>query len=54
MKIEQQSESPSDTASFDNWWNDQNNGCPTLVLDNDEEFAKAVWDAAIKSITLKH
>jgi len=34
---------------FDDWWNDQENGCPTLVLDNDEQFARAVWDAAIKS-----
>lgn len=35
--------------SFDEWWNDQENGCPTLVLDNDEQFARAVWNAAIKS-----
>jgi hypothetical protein len=34
--------------SFDVWWNDPDNGCPTLVLDNDEEFARAVWNAAQK------
>ena len=48
------SESPSCGAacslSFEDWWNDQENGCPTLVLDNDEQFARAVWNAAIKSI----
>jgi hypothetical protein len=38
-----------DSLSFEDWWNDQENGCPTLVLDNDEQFARAVWDAAIKS-----
>ena len=37
------------SLSFDDWWSDQENGCPTLVLDNDEQFARAVWDAAIKS-----
>jgi len=37
------------SSCFDDWWNDQENGCPTLVLDNDEQFARAVWDAAIKS-----
>jgi hypothetical protein len=37
------------SLSFDDWWNDQENGCPTLVLDNDEQFARAVWDAAIKN-----
>jgi hypothetical protein len=36
------------SPSFDDWWNDQKNGCPTLVLDNDEQFARAVWDAATK------
>ncbi len=36
--------------SFNSWWNDQENGCPTLVLDNDEQFARAVWAAAIKSV----
>ncbi len=40
-------------ASFNAWWNDQDNGCPTLVLDNDEQFAQAVWNAAIKSIKNK-
>jgi hypothetical protein len=34
------------TEEFWKWWNDQDNGCPTLVLDNDEEFAIAVWNAA--------
>lgn len=37
------------SRSFEDWWNDHDNGCPTLVLDNDEQFARAVWDAAIKS-----
>jgi predicted nuclease with TOPRIM domain len=37
------------SESFDTWWNDQDNGCPTLVLDNDKEFAQAVWNAAIES-----
>ena len=37
------------SASFNLWWNDQKNGCPTLVLDNDEQFARAVWNAAIKA-----
>jgi hypothetical protein len=37
---------PICSASFDFWWNDQENGCPTLVLDNDEQFARAVWNAA--------
>jgi hypothetical protein len=32
--------------TFDDWWNDQENGCPTLVLDTEEQFARAVWDAA--------
>jgi hypothetical protein len=36
------------TEEFWKWWNDQDNGCPTLVLDNDEEFAIAVWNAAMK------
>lgn len=35
-------------SAFDLWWNDQENGCPPLVLDNDEQFARAVWNAAIK------
>jgi hypothetical protein len=34
---------------FNLWWNDQENGCPTLVLNNDEQFARAVWNAAIKA-----
>jgi hypothetical protein len=34
------------SLSFEDWWTDQENGCPTLVLDNDEQFARAVWDAA--------
>lgn len=38
------------SESFNAWWTDQDNGCPTLVLDNDEEFAQAVWNAAIESI----
>lgn len=38
------------SRSFDDWWNDHENGCPTLVLDNDEQFARAVWNAAIKTI----
>lgn len=42
----QQEESPLCSA-FENWWSDQDNGCPALVLDNDEEFARAVWVAAI-------
>lgn len=37
------------SLSFQDWWNDQENGCPSLVLDNDEQFARAVWNAAIKS-----
>jgi hypothetical protein len=32
---------------FEEWWNDHENGCPTLVLDNDEQFARAVWNAAL-------
>ena len=36
-------------SAFDLWWTDQENGCPTLVLDNDEQFAHAVWNAAIKA-----
>ena len=36
------------TEEFYKWWNDQDNGCPTLVLDNDEEFAIAVWNAAMR------
>lgn len=51
-QLEQQGESPLGSCacspSFEDWWNDQENGCPTLVLDNDEQFARAVWDAAIK------
>jgi len=35
-------------TSFEAWWTDHDNGCPTLVLDNDEEFARAVWNAAQK------
>ena len=42
-------DAPICSASFDSWWNDQENGCPTLVLDNDEQFARAVWNAAIKA-----
>lgn len=37
------------SADFYFWWEDQDNGCPTLVLDNDEEFAIAVWNAAVAS-----
>jgi len=36
--------------SFDEWWNDHENGCPTLVLDNDEQFACAVWNAALADL----
>jgi len=36
------------SMSFEDWWNDHENGCPTLVLDNDEQFARAVWDAAVR------
>jgi hypothetical protein len=36
-------------SAFNLWWNDQENGCPTLVLNNDEQFAQAVWNAAIKA-----
>ena len=43
---------PICSASFDSWWNYQENGCPTLVLDNDEQFARAVWNAAIKAAEL--
>lgn len=39
------------SLSFDDWWNDQENGCPTLVIDNDEQFALAVWDAATKRLS---
>jgi len=35
---------------FEEWWNDHENGCPTLVLDNDEQFARAVWNAALADI----
>lgn len=38
--------------SFDEWWNDHKNGCPTLVLDNDEQFARAVWNAAVNAATI--
>lgn len=31
---------------FEDWWSDQQNGCPKLVLDNDKDFAAAVWRAA--------
>jgi len=37
------------SMSFEDWWNDHKNGCPTLVLDNDEQFARAVWDAAVNA-----
>jgi hypothetical protein len=33
---------------FDVRRNDQDNGCPPLVLENDEEFTRAVWNAAQK------
>jgi len=36
--------------SFEDWWNDHENGCPTLVLDNDEQFARAVWNAALADL----
>lgn len=35
------------SPSFKIWWDDPNNGCPALVLDTDEEFARAVWTAAL-------
>jgi hypothetical protein len=35
--------------NFLEWWTDMENGCPTLVLNNDEEFARAVWNAATKN-----
>jgi len=38
--------------SFEEWWNDHENGCPTLVLDNDEQFARAVWNAAVNAATI--
>ena len=28
------------------------NGCPQLVVDNDEEFAANVWNAAIERVLL--
>jgi hypothetical protein len=40
------------SMSFEDWWNDHENGCPTLVLDNDEQFARAVWDAAVNAATI--
>lgn len=40
-------------SAFQAWWNDMDNGCPILVLDNDEEFAVAVWNAAIERATFE-
>jgi hypothetical protein len=37
---------------FQFWFNDMDNGCPQLVLDNDEEFAIACWNAAIERALL--
>lgn len=36
-------------SPFRFWWEDQDNGCPTLVLEREKEFAVAVWNAAIKA-----
>lgn len=38
---------------FEDWWNDQDDGCPTLVLNTDQELAKAAWIAAIESVKNK-
>ena len=42
----------ADCSSFRSWWEDTENGCPQLVLDNDEQFAVAVWNAAIERALL--
>ena len=39
----------SPCSAFDAWWNDMDNGCPQLVLNNDEQFARAVWGSAIRA-----
>ena len=39
-------------TSFQTWFNDMDNGCPQLVLNTDEEFAVAVWNAAIERALL--
>ena len=39
-------------SAFQLWWSDMDNGCPTLVLDNDEDFAVAVWNAAVERALL--
>lgn len=41
---------PPNSSAFDEWWTDMDNGCPPLHLDNDYDFARAVWDAAIRVI----
>lgn len=38
---------PFQCHEFEDWWSDQKNGCPKLVLDNDKDFAAAVWRAAL-------
>lgn len=44
---------PEPTKEFAKWWNDQDNGCPTLVLNTDEEFARAVWSASRSNLMRK-
>lgn len=41
--------SPVPTSAFRACLKDMNNGCPSLVSNNDEAFAIAVWNAAIRA-----
>lgn len=35
-------------SAFEQWLNDQEHGCPTLVLDTEDDMMRAAWDAALE------